>query len=63
MLNASRLITVIGSILGATSSSNKWNFAYTVATIRAMIALGVSGPIEWGIRTLYAGGFIACNHS
>ncbi|MGX0660749.1 hypothetical protein ACUXD4_000561 [Staphylococcus lugdunensis] len=22
------------------------NFAYTVATIRAMIALGVSGPIE-----------------
>jgi len=26
MLNASRLITVIGSILGATSSSNKWKF-------------------------------------
>lgn len=41
-------------------------FAHTTATTGAMAALGVSGPIGWGVGTgmaaLYAGGSIACNN-
>ena len=42
-------------------------FAHTAATTGAMTALGVSGPVGWGVGTgmaaLYAGGSIACNHA
>lgn len=42
-------------------------FAHTTATSGAMAALGVSGPVGWGVATgmgaLYAGGSIACNHA
>lgn len=42
-------------------------FAHTTATTGAMAALGVSGPVGWGVGAgmgaLYAGGSIACNHA
>ena len=42
-------------------------FAHTTATTEAMAALGVSGPVGWGVGaemgSLYAGGSIACNHA
>ncbi|HDD6872645.1 TPA: hypothetical protein PBH27_002883 [Staphylococcus aureus] len=42
-------------------------FGHTAATTGAMAALGVSGPVGWGVGTgmaaLYAGGSIACNHA
>lgn len=59
----------------STSTSNRdacdaitvTGFAHTTATSRAMVALGVSGPVGWGFAAgmgaLYAGESIACNHA
>lgn len=59
----------------STSTSNRdacdaitvTGFAHTTATSRAMVALGVSGPVGWGVaagmEALYAGESIACNHA
>lgn len=59
----------------STSTSNRdacdaitvTGFAHTTATSRAMVTLGVSGPVGWGVAAgmgaLYAGESIACNHA
>lgn len=55
------------SIRDACDALTVTDFAYTTATTGAMVALGVSGPVGWGVGAgmgaLYAGGSMACNHA